>query len=159
MMKSNNKYRPVLSRVLALALAAGCVTATSAFAAPLLPEVESEKPVSVSWDTMSDMKYQVKTGVFEVVENDAGNGDGTKVVIRFVDGDDGQTYAYYPADMVEELDFEYVTVVDAAVLENVQSMTTTLVSVSHMDESRFTPEKWAEILKMIDEGRVFWEDP
>ena len=157
MMKSNNKYRPVLSRVLALALAAGCVTATSAFAAPLLPEVESEKPVSVSWDTASDVKYQVKTGVFEVVENDAGHGDGTKVVIRLVDGIDGQMYAYYPADSVEELDFEYVTV-DTTFLESAQSMTTTLVSVSHADESKFTPEKWSEILKMIDEGTVVWED-
>ena len=158
MMKSNKKYRPVLSRVLALALAAGCVTATSAFAAPLLPEAESGKYVSVSWDTASDVKYQVKTGVCEVVENDAGNGDGTKVVIRLVDGDDGQMYAYYSADSVEALDFEYVTVVDAVVLENAQSLTTTLVSVSHADESKFTPEQWSHILEMIEAGTVVWED-
>ena len=152
MMKSNHKYRPVLSRVLALALAAGCVTATSAFAAPLLSEVESEKPVSVSWDVISEGKYQVKTGVVEVDEK-----TGTEVTIRLVNRD-GLTCAYYPADMVEELDFEYVTAVDAAVLENAQSMTTTLVSVSHADESKFTPEQWSEILKMIDEGTVVWED-
>ena len=157
MMKSNKTSHPVLSRVLALALATGCVAATSAFAAPLLPEVESEKPVSVSWDAVSDVKYQVRTGVFEVVENDAGNGDGTKVVIRLVDGDDGQSYAYYSADSVEALDFEYVTV-GAVVLENAQSITTTLVSVSHADESKFSPEEWSEILEMIDAGTVVWED-
>ena len=135
MMKSNKKSHPLLSRALALALAAGCVTATSAFAAPLLPEVESEKSVSVSWDVISEGKYQVKIGVVEVVENNAGyDGDEVRVQIRLVDGDGGMTYAYYPADMVEELDFEYVTAVDAAVLENAQSMTTTLVSVSHADE-------------------------
>ena len=153
MMKSNKKYRPVLSRVLALALAAGCVTATSAFAAPLLPEAEPGKSVSVSWDTVSEGKYQVKTGVYGVIEK-----DGAKVVIRFVDGDGGMTYSYYPADFVDELDFEYVATVDGVVLNNVQSMTTTLVSVSHADESKFTPEKWAEILKMIDAGTVVWED-
>lgn len=161
MMKSNSKYRPVLSRVLALALAAGCVTATSAFAAPLLPEAEPGKSVSVSWDTVSAAKYQVKTGVFDVVEK-----DGAEVVIRLVDGDDGTTaYSYYPADIVDYpadivdgLNFEYVVSVDASVLENAQSMTTTLVSVSHMDESRFAPEQWSEILRMIDKGMVFWED-
>lgn len=157
MMRSNKKSHPVLSRVLALALAAGCVTATSAFAAPLLPEVESEKPVSVSWDVISEGKYQVKTGVLEVDEK-----TGTKVTVRIVDvdGDGGMTYAYYPAENVEELECEFImNVAGGYLLEDSESMTTTLISVSHADEKRFTPEKWAEILKMIDEGRVFWEDP
>lgn len=34
----------------------------------------------------------------------------------------------------------------------------TLISVSHDDESKFTPEEWAEILKQIEQGSVYWED-
>lgn len=33
-----------------------------------------------------------------------------------------------------------------------------LVSVSHRDEERFSPEEWAEILKKIDRGEITWED-
>lgn len=33
-----------------------------------------------------------------------------------------------------------------------------LISVSHDDESKFTPEAWAEILKQIEQGTVYWED-
>ena len=161
MMKSNNKYRPVLSRVLALALAAGCVAATSAFAAPLLPEAEPGKSVCynyVSADVVSDGKYQVKTGVFGVVGNETGNNGEVRVAIRTIDGDGGMTYAYYPADYVEELECEFIMDVDSGVLVEAQSVTTTLISVSHADEKRFSPEKWTEILKMIDEGTVVWED-
>ena len=42
--------------------------------------------------------------------------------------------------------------------QNAQSMDITLVSVSHDDESKFTPEEWAEILKQIEQGTVYWED-
>ena len=43
-------------------------------------------------------------------------------------------------------------------MQNAQSMDITLVSVSHDDESKFTPEEWAEILKQIEQGTVHWED-
>ena len=43
-------------------------------------------------------------------------------------------------------------------MQNAQSMDITLVSVSHDDESKFTPEEWAEILKQIEQGTVYWED-
>lgn len=33
-----------------------------------------------------------------------------------------------------------------------------LVSVSHRDEERFSPEEWAEILDKIDRGEITWED-
>lgn len=35
---------------------------------------------------------------------------------------------------------------------------TTLLSVRHDDERKFSPEDWSQILKLIDEGKVFWED-
>ena len=159
MMRSNKTYRPVLSRILALALAAGCVTATSAFAAPFLPEAEPGRSVYVSADVISEGKYQLKTGVFEVTDEQVGDNGEVRVAIRIVDGDDGITYAYYPAENVEELECEFIMdVAGGYLLEDAQSMTTTLISVSHADEKRFTPEKWAEILKMIDAGTVVWED-
>ena len=172
MMRSNKKYRPVLSRVLALALAAGCVTATSAFAAPLLPEAEPGKSVYVTADIVSEGKYQVKTRTFEVVGTEADDDGVERVLIRFTDGRDGETYSFYEASKVDGLNyeyvvdayaaglnFEYVTDAEAAgVVEAAQSVTATLVSVSHVDESKFTPEQWSEIMGMIDAGTVVWED-
>ncbi|NCE66428.1 hypothetical protein D1159_18125 [Pseudoflavonifractor sp. 524-17] len=35
---------------------------------------------------------------------------------------------------------------------------TTLISVSPDDERKHTPEEWQQILKMIEEGKVFWSD-
>ena len=175
MMRSNKKYRPVLSRVLALALAAGCVTATSAFAAPLLPEAEPGKSVYVTADVVSEGKYQVKTGTFKVVENGDGLDGVERVLIRITDERDGLTCGYYPADIVDGLNYEvvvsprsngslpdgasvYYEYVGAGVVEAAQSVTATLVSVSRADESKFTPEKWSEIMEMIDAGTVVWED-
>lgn len=42
--------------------------------------------------------------------------------------------------------------------ENAQPMALTPVSVSHDDEHKFTPEQWSQILELINEGKVFWED-
>lgn len=33
---------------------------------------------------------------------------------------------------------------------------TTLVAVSPEDESKFTPEEWAEILKLVEQGKIRW---
>lgn len=33
-----------------------------------------------------------------------------------------------------------------------------LVSVKHSDQSKFTPEEWADILEKIDNGEIVWED-
>lgn len=41
---------------------------------------------------------------------------------------------------------------------DVISKETTLISVSHDDESKFTPEEWSDILKQIEQGTVYWED-
>lgn len=45
---------------------------------------------------------------------------------------------------------------DLSVPVNTQS--TTLLSVSHDDERKYTAEEWLQILEMIKEGKVFWED-
>lgn len=41
---------------------------------------------------------------------------------------------------------------------SMEEMPTTLISVSHDDESKFTPEEWASILEQIDQGNIVWED-
>lgn len=33
-----------------------------------------------------------------------------------------------------------------------------LLAVRHDDESRFTPEEWAEILELIEQGEMYWQD-
>lgn len=39
-----------------------------------------------------------------------------------------------------------------------EEMPSTLISVSHDDEVKFTPEEWADILEQIGQGNIFWED-
>lgn len=43
-------------------------------------------------------------------------------------------------------------------LENYEKMSMTLVAVRPEDESRFTPEEWADILEKIDRGEIRWQD-
>ncbi|MBD5114355.1 MAG: M23 family metallopeptidase [Ruminococcaceae bacterium] len=40
----------------------------------------------------------------------------------------------------------------------VGTASTTLLSVGHDDERKFTAEEWLQILEMIKDGKVFWED-
>lgn len=42
--------------------------------------------------------------------------------------------------------------------EPVNTANTTLLSVSHDDERKYTAEEWLQILEMIKDGKVFWED-
>lgn len=39
-----------------------------------------------------------------------------------------------------------------------EELPATLISVSHNDKDKFTPEEWAAILEQIDQGTIFWED-
>lgn len=47
---------------------------------------------------------------------------------------------------------------DVRELENAIPMELPLISVSHNDEHKFTPERWAEILDLIEQGKISWED-
>lgn len=44
------------------------------------------------------------------------------------------------------------------ILKNAQPIEITVLSVSHNDEQKFTPDEWSQILDLIDEGKVSWED-
>lgn len=42
--------------------------------------------------------------------------------------------------------------------QDIDSGVATLISVSHNDESKFTPEEWDEILNQIELGNISWEN-
>ena len=52
-------------------------------------------------------------------------------------------------------ELERTTIVDR---DNVIQMGLTLVAVSPDDESKFSPEAWAEILEKIERGEIRWQD-
>ena len=62
----------------------------------------------------------------------------------------------YTLNSVTNMD--HMANMDSPDLQNTVHMDMTLVSVSHDDESKFTPEEWAEILKQIELGNISWED-
>ncbi len=62
----------------------------------------------------------------------------------------------YALNSVTNMD--HMAIMDSPDLQNTVHMDMTLVSVSHDDESKFTPEEWAEILKQIELGNISWED-
>ena len=62
----------------------------------------------------------------------------------------------YALNSVTSID--HMAHMDSSDLQNIVHMDMTLVSVSHDDESKFTPEEWAEILKQIELGNISWED-
>ena len=62
----------------------------------------------------------------------------------------------YALNSVTSMD--HMAYMDSPDLQITVHMDMTLVSVSHDDESKFTPEEWAEILKQIELGNISWED-
>lgn len=62
----------------------------------------------------------------------------------------------YALNSVTNMD--HMANMDSPDLQNTVHMDMTLVSVSHDDESKFTPEEWAEILKQIELGNISWQD-
>ena len=62
----------------------------------------------------------------------------------------------YALNSVTSID--HMAHMDSSDLQNIVHMDMSLVSVSHDDESKFTPEEWAEILKQIELGNISWED-
>lgn len=61
-------------------------------------------------------------------------------------------------NLANNSNMDHMANMDSPDLQNTVHMDMTLVSVSHDDESKFTPEEWAEILKQIELGNISWED-
>ena len=128
------KKTSILACILALALIAG---ATTAFAAARTDDNMELMGLGFSTAEVGDM---------EAVEI----GNTTLVQRVGEEGNQADNRVTNIEDMAH-MDVNGTT-------QNAQSMDITLVSVSHDDESKFTPEEWAEILKQIEQGTVHWED-
>ena len=61
---------------------------------------------------------------------------------------------------VQDLSVEYPEELqsDKIDLSSAVKISMPLISVKHSDESKFTPEQWADILEQIERGEIFWED-
>jgi len=55
------------------------------------------------------------------------------------------------------VNLDHLNYVKSVDLDNAAGMGLTLISVSPDDESKFSPEEWAEILEKIERGEIRWE--
>ena len=136
------KKASIFSLVVALALVVGV---TTAFATSAANAAEQD---SLALGAVDFELNDYKSGVKAVNLADGDNTDGLVQVIG------SQTYDEHEAININDLNS-----IDATnILKDAQPGLFTLRSVSHDDERKFTPEEWAKILDLIDEGKVFWED-
>ena len=139
------KKTSIFSLVLAVALIVGVTTvfATSAFASSAK---ESEKQVNLGLELTPFSNEQITKKSINVADSNNSAGLVQLVGNQAVDS---QT-----AISLDDLSREDAT----SILENAQPMELTLISVSHDDERKFAPEVWAEILELIEQGEMYWED-
>ena len=139
------KKASIFSLVLAVALIVGVTTvfATSAFASS---GNEGEKPANVGLDLTPSSNRQITEKSINLA--DSNNAAGLVQLVGDQAVDSQATIS------LNDLNREDAT----SILENTQPMELTLISVSHDDERKFAPEEWAEILELIEQGKVYWED-
>ena len=139
------KKTSIFSLALAVALIVGVTTvfATSAFASS---GNEGEKPANVGLDLTPTSNRQITEKSINLA--DSNNAAGLVQLVGDQAVDSQATIS------LNDLNREDAT----SILENTQPMELTLISVSHDDERKFAPEEWAEILELIEQGKVYWED-
>ena len=139
------KKTSIFSLALAVALIVGVTTvfATSAFASS---GNEGEKPANVGLDLTPSSNRQITEKSINLA--DSNNAAGLVQLVGDQAVDSQATIS------LNDLNREDAT----SILENTQPMELTLISVSHDDERKFAPEEWAEILELIEQGKVYWED-
>lgn len=132
----------MLSLVLALALVVGV---TTGFATSAANVAEQNNPA------LGQMEFNNSKTLPFAEDINLGEDNEPTGFVQIVGG---QTYNEYETVNINDLNRT-----DAAdILENAQPMAITLISVSHDDEHKFSPEEWSQILKLIDEGKISWED-
>ena len=139
------KKASIFSLVLAVALIVGVTTvfATSAFASS---GNEGEKQTNLGLELTPSSNGQITGKSINVA--DSNNAAGLVQLVGDQAVDSQATIS------LNDLNREDAT----SILENTQPMELTLISVSHDDERKFAPEEWAEILELIEQGKVYWED-
>ena len=139
------KKASIFSLALALALVVGVTTAFATSAIATATDNTSNIPSDLTNPAYDDAAL-VRDNINAVPPGVTGNQDKNETVIpeKYMDMDGALNY-----ELGEEPE-------DLNAPANVAN--TTLLSVSHDDERKHTPEEWAKILDLIDEGKVFWED-
>ena len=139
------KKASIFSLALALALVVGVTTAFATSAIATATDNTSNIPSELTNPAYDDAAL-VRDNINAVPPGVTGNQDKNETVIpeKYMDMDGALNY-----ELGEEPE-------DLNAPANVAN--TTLLSVSHDDERKHTPEEWAKILDLIDEGKVFWED-
>ena len=134
------KKASIFSLVLALALVAA-VTTGFATSAANATEPDSLGSVQMEFDNSKTFEKSIN-----LADSDTAGG--------LVQISGGQTY-----DEHQTLNINDLNKCDATdILKNAQPMKITLLSVSHNDEHKFTPDEWAQILELIEQGEICWED-
>lgn len=133
------KKTSIFSLVLALALAIGVTTAIAA--ADDTSNIPSEQPAA-AYDDAALALANINAVPPIVTGNQ--NRNETAISEKPMDTDGALNYEYgeEQEDLNAPANITY----------------TTLLSVRHDDERKHSPEEWSQILELIDEGKVFWED-
>ena len=139
------KFKKTSTIACALALVV-VVGATTAFAASANTATQPEQD-DTSSRTITGMTYD-NSNLVGIDLNGVGNNSNYDV--QLVGGDKS-------TDTTTPISMDDAQSMDSADLL-LEAGDLNLISVSHDDESKFTPEAWAEILKQIEQGTVYWED-
>ena len=139
------KFKKTSTIACALALVV-VVGATTAFAASANTATQPEQD-DTSSRTITGMTYD-NSILVGIDLNGVGNNSNYEV--QLVGGDKS-------TDTTTPISMDDAQSMDSADLL-LEAGDLNLISVSHDDESKFTPEAWAEILKQIEQGTVYWED-
>lgn len=137
------KKTSTIACALALVLVVG---ATTAFAASANTTTQPEQD-DTSSRTITGMTYD-NSNLVGIDLNGVGNNSNYEV--QLVGGDKS-------TDTTTPISMDDAQSMDSADLL-LEAGDLNLISVSHDDESKFTSEAWAEILKQIEQGTVYWED-
>ena len=139
------KKTSVFSLVLALFLVFGVTTAFATSAVAMANGDTSNIPSEQATANHDDAALALEN-INAVPPSVTGNQDSDKTTIpeKYMDTDGALNYEHG-----EEQE-------DSSAPVSIAN--TTLISVRHDDERKHTSEEWAQILELIDEGKVFWED-
>lgn len=138
------KKASVLALALAVALVVGATTAFATSATGSQDQI-GIGAISIANSHFAQGDYDLAGLPYDVDSN------GERPMVSILENSENDN----TPDVVSLEQLEHL---DARELKNAIPMEMTLISVSHDDEHKFTPERWAEILELIEQGKVSWED-
>lgn len=141
------KKASILALTLAVALVIGT---TTAFAVSAVGSKNQTGLEAISFTDFTDPEFV--RGAYDLVGLPYhADSNGGRPMVSILESSEGN-------NTPDAVSLEQLEHMDARELKNAIPMELTLISVSHNDEHKFTPERWAEILELIEQGKVTWED-